>query len=199
MLSSQMNLSADVNFDAISEHCQHFTGADLKALLYNSQLTAIHETSDLWRPQIGATDPLDPSTSSNSVDKILRGPFSDSNNGLTPDGINTLLSSSSTGAVSKEPSFEYLFPDNNNGLFPTKRERNNLSLSTDGSTGSDHSIGQSPSWEVVAMVTEKPKPERRVKPLDSVASVIHIPKLEDGPVDLEKDQEESLLSQVSFV
>lgn len=33
----------DVDMDYFAEHCENFTGADLKALLYNAQLEAIHE------------------------------------------------------------------------------------------------------------------------------------------------------------
>ncbi|XP_033119787.1 peroxisome biogenesis factor 1-like [Anneissia japonica] len=41
-LSMNMTLDDDINFDNIIEHCKFFTGADLKALLYNAQLDAIH-------------------------------------------------------------------------------------------------------------------------------------------------------------
>ncbi|XP_071949385.1 peroxisomal ATPase PEX1-like [Antedon mediterranea] len=41
-LSLNMTLDDDVNFDNVIEHCEFFTGADLKALLYNAQLDAIH-------------------------------------------------------------------------------------------------------------------------------------------------------------
>ncbi|XP_053570014.1 peroxisomal ATPase PEX1 isoform X2 [Bombina bombina] len=41
-LSQQMLLDVDVNFQQIATMTEHFTGADLKALLYNAQLEAIH-------------------------------------------------------------------------------------------------------------------------------------------------------------
>ena len=42
-LTRHMVLAADVHLPALAQHCQHFTGADFKALLYNAQLQAIHE------------------------------------------------------------------------------------------------------------------------------------------------------------
>ncbi|CAH1265421.1 PEX1 [Branchiostoma lanceolatum] len=41
-LSKDLNLSEDVDLDGLSEKCQHFTGADFKALFYNAQLEVIH-------------------------------------------------------------------------------------------------------------------------------------------------------------
>lgn len=41
-----MCLAADVNLREIAAICEHFTGADLKALLYNAQLKVIHEHTD---------------------------------------------------------------------------------------------------------------------------------------------------------
>ncbi|KAH9512750.1 Peroxisome biosynthesis protein pex1 [Bulinus truncatus] len=45
-LSKKMSLAWDVDFKEIAAMCEHFTGADLKALLYNAQLKAIHEYTD---------------------------------------------------------------------------------------------------------------------------------------------------------
>jgi len=42
-----MSLADDVNLDAVAAACEFFTGADLKALLYNSQLSVISETDAL--------------------------------------------------------------------------------------------------------------------------------------------------------
>ena len=38
-----MSLADDVKLAELANSCQHFTGADFKALLYNAQLSAIHE------------------------------------------------------------------------------------------------------------------------------------------------------------
>ncbi|XP_038050975.1 peroxisome biogenesis factor 1-like isoform X2 [Patiria miniata] len=43
-LSRKIPLTDDVNLRAIAMKCDHFTGADFKALLYNAQLEAIHST-----------------------------------------------------------------------------------------------------------------------------------------------------------
>jgi len=39
-----MTLADDVSLDTVAAVCEFFTGADLKALLYNSQLAVISET-----------------------------------------------------------------------------------------------------------------------------------------------------------
>jgi len=46
-LSRHMSLADDVNLDTVAAECEFFTGADLKALLYNSQLSAINATDAL--------------------------------------------------------------------------------------------------------------------------------------------------------
>ncbi|KAK2149344.1 hypothetical protein NP493_3010g00002 [Ridgeia piscesae] len=43
-------MAADVDLSTLSETCVNFTGADLKAVLYNAQLEAIHETMDVAAP-----------------------------------------------------------------------------------------------------------------------------------------------------
>jgi len=40
-----MQLTDDVDLEFIANKCENFTGADFKALLYNAQLEAIHETT----------------------------------------------------------------------------------------------------------------------------------------------------------
>ena len=40
-----MNLADDVDLTIVSDKCDDFTGADMKALLYNAQLCAIHEAT----------------------------------------------------------------------------------------------------------------------------------------------------------
>ena len=42
-LTHSINMSDDVDLKHLSVTCQHFTGADFKALLYNAQLEAIHD------------------------------------------------------------------------------------------------------------------------------------------------------------
>ena len=44
-LSRSLLLAQDTNLAAISDMCEHFTGADFKALLYNAQLAAIHRNT----------------------------------------------------------------------------------------------------------------------------------------------------------
>lgn len=45
-LTRKMTMAADVNLASVANMCEHFTGADLKALLYNAQLEAIHEQAN---------------------------------------------------------------------------------------------------------------------------------------------------------
>jgi len=42
-LSSQLDLQEDVCLEDIAVEAEHFSGADLQALLYTAQLKAIHE------------------------------------------------------------------------------------------------------------------------------------------------------------
>ena len=42
-LTRRMSLSDDVDLAEVASRCEHFTGADFKALLYNAQLKAIHQ------------------------------------------------------------------------------------------------------------------------------------------------------------
>ena len=44
-LSRSLLLTQDTNLAVISDMCEHFTGADFKALLYNAQLAAIHRST----------------------------------------------------------------------------------------------------------------------------------------------------------
>ena len=43
-ISRKLNLSSNISFEEIANGTDYFTGADLQALLYNSQLEAIHES-----------------------------------------------------------------------------------------------------------------------------------------------------------
>ena len=45
-LSRRMTLADDVNLDSVAAACEFFSGADLKALLYNSQLSALNDDDD---------------------------------------------------------------------------------------------------------------------------------------------------------
>lgn len=42
-MSKSLTLGDDVDFHAIASECDYFTGADLKALLYNAQLLVAHK------------------------------------------------------------------------------------------------------------------------------------------------------------
>ncbi|XP_048588701.1 peroxisome biogenesis factor 1 isoform X2 [Nematostella vectensis] len=55
-LSHDLPLADDIDLDSISDSCHHFTGADIKALLYNSQLEAIHRTTSKIKLYGGALD-----------------------------------------------------------------------------------------------------------------------------------------------
>ncbi|XP_076453635.1 peroxisomal ATPase PEX1-like isoform X2 [Babylonia areolata] len=48
-LTLRMCLCEDVSLDDIADMCEHFTGADFKALLYDAQLQVIHEYTDAER------------------------------------------------------------------------------------------------------------------------------------------------------
>ena len=52
-LSSGMALAADVDLDQLAAATEQFTGADLKALLYNAQLEAVHSSMGSSTPHVG--------------------------------------------------------------------------------------------------------------------------------------------------
>ncbi len=41
-VASKLKVSTALDFDAVASWCEHYTGADLQALLYNAQLESIH-------------------------------------------------------------------------------------------------------------------------------------------------------------
>lgn len=45
--SRNLNLGPDVDLQDVAEWCEHYTGADLQAMLYNAQLEAIHRSIEL--------------------------------------------------------------------------------------------------------------------------------------------------------
>lgn len=64
-LSHSLPLAHDVDFQHLAEKTEHFTGADLKALLYNAQLEAVHANLGSAFPQdIGSSSDSDLSLSS---------------------------------------------------------------------------------------------------------------------------------------
>ena len=65
------------------------------------------------------------------------------------------MSKKTKNGLEAKTSFEYLLPESGSSDEGT-RERNNSSVS-EGSSGSDLSVGQSPSWEVVPVDGEKAK------------------------------------------
>lgn len=42
-LTRKMSIGKSIDLKYFAEECEHFSGADIKALLYNAQLEAIHE------------------------------------------------------------------------------------------------------------------------------------------------------------
>ena len=62
-LSRNLPISHDIDLRSIAMQCDYFTGADIKALLYNAQLEAIHDVHDVRMASkdvdesLGALDP----------------------------------------------------------------------------------------------------------------------------------------------
>lgn len=55
-LSHSLSLASDVDFEYLAAETDQFTGADLKALLYNAQLEAIHNSLGSGLTQVNNTD-----------------------------------------------------------------------------------------------------------------------------------------------
>lgn len=51
-LSHSLPLAHDVDFQYLAAKTEHFTGADLKALLYNAQLEAVHANLNSTLPHV---------------------------------------------------------------------------------------------------------------------------------------------------
>lgn len=51
-LSAGVALTADVNLEQLAAVTEQFTGADLKALLYNAQLEAVHSSLGSSTPHV---------------------------------------------------------------------------------------------------------------------------------------------------
>lgn len=52
VLSAGLVLDADVDLEQLAAATERFTGADLKALLYNAQLEAVHSSLDSNTPHV---------------------------------------------------------------------------------------------------------------------------------------------------
>lgn len=59
-LSHSLSLANDVDFQDLAAKTEHFTGADLKALLYNAQLEAIHANLNLTQVNISDIKEVSP-------------------------------------------------------------------------------------------------------------------------------------------
>lgn len=51
-LSAGISLAADVDLEQLAAETEQFTGADLKALLYNAQLEAVHNSLGTGNPHV---------------------------------------------------------------------------------------------------------------------------------------------------
>ena len=79
-LSKDLPLAGDVDFGALVDQTEGFTGADLKAVLYNAQLEAVHKT-------LNNAAGLSLLTSMNSMD--VDAPPEYDATGLVPSSPNT--------------------------------------------------------------------------------------------------------------
>lgn len=81
-LSSGLSLAADVDLEQLAASTEQFTGADLKALLYNAQLEAVHSSVGTGPPQdvasglesdMSLSSMIFPNNSSGSEDSVVEG------------------------------------------------------------------------------------------------------------------------------
>ena len=76
VLTRHLQMAADVDLSTLSETCVNFTGADLKAVLYNAQLEAIRETMDVAAPGM--------------LGRVIKSAdILEEDNGVSRDGIST--------------------------------------------------------------------------------------------------------------
>ncbi|XP_055934143.1 peroxisomal ATPase PEX1-like [Argiope bruennichi] len=68
-LSSKLSMSYDVDMDYIASKTEHFSGADLQALLYSANIEALHDTQSFSNRRYSTSS--DDMTYSNASDKLL--------------------------------------------------------------------------------------------------------------------------------
>ncbi|GFT11674.1 peroxisome biogenesis factor 1, partial [Nephila pilipes] len=68
-LSSKLSIGDDVDLEYIAKNTEHFSGADLQALLYTANIEALHETqsSSTRRYSMGDSEDLNYSVASDKV------------------------------------------------------------------------------------------------------------------------------------
>ena len=101
-LSRKMNLSDDIQLSQIATWAENCTGADLQALLYNSQLLAIHERLDQVKERRNAEAASLPNPSSDRLLLVLR--YSDFRAGPDSSPSSSSISDGAAGTVSVLPS-----------------------------------------------------------------------------------------------
>ncbi len=104
-LTSKVNLADDVQLSEISDMCEHFTGADFKALLYNAQLNSIHELTDTIRGKRVSSCSSDSSQDSNAKFEMVE------NANMIPDSTDANL----TPGGSADNSFSHVSADGSTG------------------------------------------------------------------------------------
>lgn len=71
-LSAGLALAADVDLEQLAAATEQFTGADLKALLYNAQLEAVHNSLGSSTPHVSLLYSEDKSLESSLCCVVLR-------------------------------------------------------------------------------------------------------------------------------
>ncbi|EDV21232.1 uncharacterized protein TRIADDRAFT_30509, partial [Trichoplax adhaerens] len=72
-LSQKLTLSKDVDLDEIAESSEHFSGADLKGLLYNAQITSIHESQQYYTKVSNTVQDYQPNKFTNKEILLIHG------------------------------------------------------------------------------------------------------------------------------
>ena len=179
-LTRKMYLCDDVNLEVLADRCEYFTGADFKALLYNAQLEAIHEHTDLNYFEKRSTLPRG-SNSSSTTELTDEGQTTDAS---VVEGDNHVKLATKPGV--KDFTFE--FPNPKVKVLSPIDEKDMMVKSV------SRAVGKMPG--------------KTKKYLDSkvfvsdvrqtmVQWVTVIPNLESGPMCLSQDEEEKVVTMVS--
>ena len=214
-------LSEGVDLQYLAQIAVHYTGADLKALLYNAQLAAIHETTAKLR---GQTVP-EADQHTDSSDGELREPYEV----VTPQSVPKMLgmnefqvsppekpvqvhpadgtsvqlplSDSSVDDLSSLPVEHSRIHKVSDGSSSTSFEdlgaERKAGLSSDGQGSSDENthVNEPHLGGAAASGWEEEVAMVIEKPRSS-RQMAFIPKLEDGVVELTEEQEQQLLAKV---
>ncbi|XP_041353042.1 peroxisome biogenesis factor 1-like [Gigantopelta aegis] len=183
-LTRKMYLCDDVNLQKLADECENFTGADFKALLYNAQLKAIHEHTDINYFEKRATLTRGDNSSNTTEEPTEKGHTTD---------VSTVEGDNHVKLVTK-PSFKdtvvFEFPPQKVKVLSPIEEKDSIEKSV------VKAVGKVPGKMKNHLDS---KLSMGVRKQTVVQRVTIIPNLETGPMCLTQDQEEKVITMIDEI